>query len=1065
VEDVLRLWFDGKLVYDKRSPANPGVTGTIGSLVTKAAGLSFTIYKGTETQLPDPTIEAEEGMGNVPAHRGLCYIIFNDLNLTNYGNRVPVIEAELAYSADEINDDRFSNDLTSGEGGIFSTYNTANMGVDLKRRRIYLIGSGGSAGNGIRVYSLDTLVEVRQADSDDIFSSSETMSSAGDFTVGPDSGFLYTNVGSANTRPIVKINPVSLIEVARFGFESTLGTPPDTFPAIDMACEITGIVPATSTSGLPRRHFLLARTIISDDLCVLDTDDMSFAFYDASFPTNIRGIAPAKPALGVATGWIMVQPSTGNSALSIYKIEIDMNFVVLSDGTAFGLTSTLIDTIPTSTWDDNASNTAAVGPIFDTIDGGLIFLVRRSSPTGTYVIKWREDDGVVWVSQVNAIGVNRGETITQASNLVEGVFGFADSNGNSALIDTTTGEVLLSSFSWDSLTGSANPVGQQFFDGQTQSIVAGHSAAPSNIGQLFLGRSSGNGVPLSSIISDISSRVGLDVASDIDITELTDTVLGYAVTRQMPGRNAVEPLQQAFLFDGVESDGKIFFKVRGRDPTRTLEDDDMIPLNEMNDVVQEVRKQEVELPSRLSVSYMDPSMDYAVGTQAAKRVQQPIPIIKSFNELSLEIPIVMSSDLAAQIAEKLLFTTWNERIGYSWRSPQEQLDLDPADVVNLHINNQIADVTIRTRITKAAVNADLSVSFEGLSEDKVSVVSDSTGDIGSGFVEQTVPGPPLTQLFLLDIPLLRDIDDTGRSSSRLYLAMNGFQPADWPGGTLFTSSDAVSYTNTGVRNPDGVAFGTVVNALPDTSTPFLIDEFTQLRVIMESGALSSVTESEFLNNANVAIIGNPASKNWEIILFQNATVQSDGSYILDTIARGMRGTDDKVATHLDSETFILAESVTISSYLLDLGLLNVTQFYRGVGTGSNVIDADTEPLASSMADLKPYAPVHLDASVDGGDNIDLVWVRRSRIGGELRDGTGEIPLAEDSESYEIDILDQPNPGATVLRTLTSSTPSKQYDNADIITDFGFVPATLSFVVYQISGEVGRGYGREKTVTF
>ena len=37
-------------------------------------------------------------------------------------------------------------------------------------------------------------------------------------------------------------------------------------------------------------------------------------------------------------------------------------------------------------------------------------------------------------------------------------------------------------------------------------------------------------------------------------------------------------------------------------------------------------------------------------------------------------------------------------------------------------------------------------------------------------------------------------------------------------------------------------------------------------------------------------------------------------------------------------------------------------------------------------------------------DVTLSWQRRTRVGGELIDGSGGVPLAEDSEAYELEIL-------------------------------------------------------------
>ncbi|MEM7766438.1 MAG: glycoside hydrolase/phage tail family protein [Pseudomonadota bacterium] len=59
------------------------------------ATVSARMYRGTEDQLPDPVIEAIEGAGSAPAFRGLCYIVFEDLPLAAYGNRLPQLSFEV----------------------------------------------------------------------------------------------------------------------------------------------------------------------------------------------------------------------------------------------------------------------------------------------------------------------------------------------------------------------------------------------------------------------------------------------------------------------------------------------------------------------------------------------------------------------------------------------------------------------------------------------------------------------------------------------------------------------------------------------------------------------------------------------------------------------------------------------------------------------------------------------------------------------------------------------------------------------------------------------------------
>ena len=58
-------------------------------------GLTMRVYPGSDDQLPDPRIEAVEGAGTVPAYRGTAYVVIEDLELGQFGNRVPQFTFEV----------------------------------------------------------------------------------------------------------------------------------------------------------------------------------------------------------------------------------------------------------------------------------------------------------------------------------------------------------------------------------------------------------------------------------------------------------------------------------------------------------------------------------------------------------------------------------------------------------------------------------------------------------------------------------------------------------------------------------------------------------------------------------------------------------------------------------------------------------------------------------------------------------------------------------------------------------------------------------------------------------
>lgn len=64
-----------------------------------ALDLNLRFYPGSETQLPDPLIEAVEGAERAPAYRGVAYVVIEDLELSAYGNRVPQFSFEVVRPA------------------------------------------------------------------------------------------------------------------------------------------------------------------------------------------------------------------------------------------------------------------------------------------------------------------------------------------------------------------------------------------------------------------------------------------------------------------------------------------------------------------------------------------------------------------------------------------------------------------------------------------------------------------------------------------------------------------------------------------------------------------------------------------------------------------------------------------------------------------------------------------------------------------------------------------------------------------------------------------------------
>ncbi|MBV8800485.1 MAG: glycoside hydrolase/phage tail family protein [Alphaproteobacteria bacterium] len=94
VTKIGRVWADGNLI-------------DISQFTTR-------FYAGDESQTFDPLIEEIEGAGNTPPYRGLAYIVFEDMDLANFGNRIPQLNFEIIRSLAANNPDALENRL----GGV-----------------------------------------------------------------------------------------------------------------------------------------------------------------------------------------------------------------------------------------------------------------------------------------------------------------------------------------------------------------------------------------------------------------------------------------------------------------------------------------------------------------------------------------------------------------------------------------------------------------------------------------------------------------------------------------------------------------------------------------------------------------------------------------------------------------------------------------------------------------------------------------------------------------------------------------------------------------------------------
>jgi hypothetical protein len=558
----------------------------------------------------------------------------------------------------------------------------------------------------------------------------------------------------------------------------------------------------------------------------------------------------------------------------------------------------------------------------------------------------------------------------------------------------------------------------------------------------------GGVISLGQVVASLSRKTGL-ADEQLDVTQLTETIPGYAVTRVMSARDAIQPLRSYGWFDCVESGTQLRWPVRGQAAVATLTDDDLCAHSvdgERPDAVTTERAQEVDLPRRLRVRYSNPEQNYEPNEQSASRLAAGAEQV-----LDVELPIAMSADKAAQIADVLLYSTWVERNRHRIVLDHSWLALEPADAITVPVDGQQE----RLRIVSIDLALPGVLSIDGVRDDDGSYQSYAVGvesvysNPGGGSL--SVPGT--AQVVLLDLPLLLD----SHNDAGYYAAVRAEGSTTFGGAVIYSSADGGSiYSEVGVATQQAI-IGEVDSALPPGPTT-IIDYGNELLVTLPTGdELESVSEASLLAGANAAAIG--ADGRWEVIQFLNAEpVNSPVQWRLTGLLRGRRGTEWAVGTSQAGDSFVRLDAAIVR-ISMNSGGIGSARLIKAVLVGKTLEDTTAVAFTGRGVALEPFSPVHL-TGVRTGDDLAISWIRRGRIGRELPENT-DIPLSEETESYEVDILNLA--GTAVLRTLTSATQSVTYTAAQQTTDFGSPQSAIPVRAYQLSATVGRGYAAEATL--
>ncbi len=1065
---VRRIFADGKLIVDLSDQFAVGQSN-----IYRYGGARYRIYDGTETQGPDSLIEADKGVGNVPGFRGMIYVVFDSLPLKDFGNRIPQISAEVVNTGPST----FTsiNDSVNPGGGNFgrdSDYfdQSGRTTLGYNTNTHLTVFSYVSRNQVLRV-AVGDLTGVRAAMTEAGLTPALTFFNDSPF-VDPNDGMLVLPMNSGNPGgTCVYIGRLGLSvlgvldqdagKLVGLSVENPLGQPA-VARLIDgrwqcIRPEVGSQYEFSRVYKIAGQRFFFGAAGLTNHLRLEATPffDLGYELVDIPFTFEVMRTAPTRQVDLALSGTAIpddVVTGTGNDWFNAAYDPVigrawfitDANEIVIFADGAFGSLldlNTVLDPVHTT-----GGTFSVQGIAYDKANEVLIVVCDDDhftiNPTTYAVIQSAGPNTPNPISDAGPAGHTGGFTSNLWANQETVDRFFREIPTSDDLAKWTTNDLTVPVNRY--LDGQA--VGDTWIASEGPLFIPAINAFYTTLGTGtwgFMDRLSNDGLPLSTLVNRLVARTGVLTASDTDVVDIAgDTVRGYLVENPATIRSMIEPLQAAFFFDGAEIDGTLVFKKRTGTSTQTITSDELGAKPAGTEAVQnldEPRKQETEVPRKVDVSYMNINNDYQIGTQRDQRIQDNpagafTGITRSRQTAVIRLPIVMSDQEARDVASVALASAWVERTSLEFTLPPKFMRLDPTDIITIQKITTALTADLVMRITQIEMGAGGILNVSGLLTETAVFQPNVTAQIIDGTPAGPIPFPVGTNLFLLNLPnLLGNLDNTGSAWWGASPDIDTPNPA-WEGSNLFRALEADGPQTLVDATFTQLKWGLLRTELlppPDNGggRNFTTRERTLTTTVdlQSSGTLASISDLSLFDGGNFAYI----PETGELFQYQNATLDSEENYVLDTMLRGRLGTEIFVA---DTGRFN-ARTAIINSEIIFLGInlaaihrfssaaeRGLTRFYEANTLGGLLGTAgrDAEDFINTSASLLPLSPSDFEGTRDGSDNIDLTWLRRDRFNHELLD-LADVPLNEQGEVYEVDVVDRPEEDALVLRTFTGLT--------------------------------------------
>lgn len=496
ITGIRKIWANGDLIYDQ-STGNMGPTGQSDNI---------RIYTGSETQVADSLLESYLGAGNVPAHRGIAYVVFENLQLEKFGNRIPNFSFEVVANG-SLSMPSPVNISLSGESS--PRYQIPHPFID----GLYLSTSiDNTDANPMSLHITDAIAKTdRSIEIVDIPGSN----GGGDIC--------YIDYGFD---PVTGL-PYAINEIwvstgsYDYGYSSDIAIAYDA-TTLEFKRRIQPLDPGINRAwrmvfdkSVRKVLFATASSTINAGYDYLDPGSLS---WDGFRNTDLLN------------DWYSGNSAVGENSVALSSYTIYVAFFNYGEYVHKQISSVASPYIAYDTnrnryawWDRNSGGFS----VFRTVQDDATWAVTDYSPTTTVALSIAS---LNYFPAIDKYIASNTDTIYQL---------------NADTFETEN--------SWSIFPGAGSVYNCMEIAAMPEYIVAFVTSPAAGLGFVpITDRLAANTVTLSSIVTDICERVEL-AAGDIDVTQLTDEVEGYTIAQQMSARAALDGVQAAFFFDAVES--------------------------------------------------------------------------------------------------------------------------------------------------------------------------------------------------------------------------------------------------------------------------------------------------------------------------------------------------------------------------------------------------------------------------------------------------------------------------------------------------------------------------------